>query len=202
MPDLIVSNDPIDPSTSGGNASPAPCKVEGIAAEAILDTDGVGIRAPSHNEGALLWELARDAGGLDLNSPYAYMMACRHFPNTSTIAEVYGRPAGFVMAHRVPARMDVLFIWQVAVLPEFRGLGIATRMFDSILERDANAGVRTLEATVTPSNTASSSLFSAFAKSRDAHLDVRTCFGADDFPDGQGHEGEDLYVISPITSIA
>ncbi|HEY9079982.1 diaminobutyrate acetyltransferase [Magnetovibrio sp.] len=202
MPDLIASNESIDPSTTSGNAAPAPSRVEGIAAEAILDTDGVGIRAPSHNEGALMWELARDAGGLDLNSPYAYMMACRHFPNSCAIAEIYGQPAGFVMAHRIPARNDVLFIWQVAVLPEFRGLGIAKRMFDSIVERDVNAGVRTIEATVTPSNTSSAALFSAFAKGRDAHLDIRSCFGADDFPEGQGHEAEDLYVISPITSIA
>jgi len=148
-----------------------------------------------------MWELARDAGGLDLNSPYAYMVAGRHFQSTCAIAEVYGKPAGFVMAHRIPSRPDVLFIWQVAVLPDFRGLGIAKRMFDNLLAREENAGVRTMEATVTSSNKASAALFAAFAKSRNAELDVRTGFTAADFPDGHGHEAEELYVIAPISDI-
>ncbi|MEQ9557501.1 MAG: diaminobutyrate acetyltransferase [Rhodospirillales bacterium] len=201
MPDQALTTEPSDPSTSNGGGSLAPYEAKVAATEALLDVDGVGIRAPSLGEGALMWELARDAGGLDLNSPYAYMVAGRHFQSTCAIAEVYGKPAGFVMAHRIPSRPDVLFIWQVAVVPDFRGLGIAKRMFDNLLAREANAGVRTMEATVTSSNKASAALFAAFAKSRNAELDVRTGFTAADFPDGHGHEAEALYVIAPISDI-
>lgn len=202
MPGEIFSTEPIDPSTSRGVGSLAPTKVAATATKTALDADGVGIRAPSPDEGALLWEIARDAGGLDLNSPYAYMMIGRHFQETCALALVHGKPAGFVMAHRIPTRPDVLFIWQVAVLPAFRGLGIAKRMFDDLLAREVNCGVRIMEATVTPSNESSAALFAAFAKSRNAELEIRTGFTAAEFPQGHGHEAEDLYVIAPVADIA
>ena len=37
--------------------------------EVLLDADGVAVRTALKDEGALLWQLARDAGGIDLNSP-------------------------------------------------------------------------------------------------------------------------------------
>ena len=104
MPDQALTTEPSDPATSNGGGSLTPIEVKVAATEAVLDVDGVGIRAPSLGEGALMWELARDAGGLDLNSPYAYMMAGRHFQSTCAIAEVYGKPAGFVLAHRITSR--------------------------------------------------------------------------------------------------
>tara|TARA_R110000772_G_scaffold73216_1_gene159412 strand:- start:44402 stop:45010 length:609 start_codon:yes stop_codon:yes gene_type:complete len=201
MSDQTLTTQLTNTSTTIVEGTFTPNEVKIPDTEALLDVDGVGIRAPSIGEGALMWELARDAGGLDLNSPYAYMMAGRHFQSTCAIAEVYGKPAGFVMAYRIPSRPDVLFIWQVAVLPDFRGLSIAKRMFDNLLAREENTGVRTMEATVTRSNKASAALFAAFAKSRNAELDVRTGFTAADFPDGHGHEAEDLYVIAPIADI-
>ncbi len=202
MTDLPLNSDTLRSTVVNGTPALAPVKIDSLPTEAVLDTSGVGVRAPSHNEGALLWEIADEVENLDLNSPYAYMESCRNFQSTCAIAEVYGKPAGFVMAHRIPSRPDVLFIWQVAVLPESQGLGIAKRMFNAILEREANAGVRTVEATVTPSNKASALLFKSFAKSRNATLEVSPGFAVDDFPDGHNHEPEDLFVISPIASIA
>lgn len=180
----------------------APPRDREAATEAVLDASGIGIRAPSHDEGALMWEIARAAETLDLNSPYAYMLQCRNFQSSCAIAELYGRPAGFVVAHRISDRPDVLFVWQIAVLADFRGFGIARRMLDDVLARAANAGVRTLEATVTPSNKASAALFASFSRSRGATLRVRSGFAAADFPPGLGHEAEDLYVIAPVAAVA
>lgn len=203
MPEMTeTTTDRGEPAINSGGSSFVPVKVECAATEAVLDSDGTGIRAPSYGDGALLWEITRQAGTLDLNSPYTYLMQCRNFQNTCAVAEVYGRPAGFVTAHRQPNRLDVLFVWQVAVLPEFRGLGIARRLLDEILSRDANAGVRVVEATVSPSNAASRALFTAFAKAKGATLTVQTGFKTGDFPAGQAHEPEELYVISPVAAIA
>ena len=166
--------------------------------EVLLDPDGVSVRGAIIDEGALLWELARDAGGVDLNSPYAYMMQCRNFHETCVVAEVFGAPAGFVTAHRLPERPQDLFVWQVAVLPEFRGLGIGKRMLDGLVERPACTGVRRLEATVTPSNKASEALFSAFAEARNAELDIAAGFSKDDFPDDEPQERERLFTVQPI----
>lgn len=169
--------------------------------EVLLDHDGVAVRTALEDEGALLWELARAAGGVDLNSPYAYMMQCRNFTDTCAVAEVFGTPAGFVTAHRVQGRPHVLFVWQVAVLPEFRGLGIARRLLEGLVDQPACAGVRKLEATVTPANKASKALFGAFAKTRGAALTVHTGFTAADFPDDARHDEERLFTIHPIHPI-
>jgi len=179
-----------------------PVRIDEVDTEAVLDADGVGIRAPSYDEGAVMWEIAREAGSLEVNSPYAYLLQCRNFQNTCAIAEVYGQPAGFVVTHRVPDRPAVLFVWQIAVLPDFRGMGIAKRLLDGVLGREANAGVRAVEATVTPSNKASAAFFASFAKSRGATLDVRPGFAAESFPGGHDHETEELYAIAPVASIA
>lgn len=169
--------------------------------EVLLDADGVAVRGVHTDDGALLWQLARDAGGVDLNSPYAYMMMCRNFTATSAVAEVFGRPAGFVMAHRLPTRPHVLFVWQVAVLPEFRGLGIAKRLLDGLVDQPDCLGVRKLEATVTPSNKASAALFARFAKARGAELDIRAGFAKDDFPADARHEEERLFTVQPVHPI-
>lgn len=195
--------------TAPDSRTPAPvgaknAKVSSLSmtdSEVLLDADGVAVRAVMQDEGALLWELARDAGGIDLNSPYAYMMQCRNFSDTCVVAEVFGTPAGFVTAHRVPGRAHTLFVWQVAVLPEFRGLGIARRLLDGLVEQPACVGVRTLEATVTPSNRASKALFAAFAKARGAALEIRPGFVADDFPVDERHEEERLFTLHPIHPI-
>ncbi|MBF0251051.1 MAG: diaminobutyrate acetyltransferase [Alphaproteobacteria bacterium] len=168
--------------------------------EAVLDGRGGAVRPVHPGDGALLWELARDAGGIDLNAPYAYMMTARNFAATCVIAEVYGKPAGFATAHRLPSRPDTLFVWQVAVLPEFRGLGLGRRLLDGLVALRGCAGVRVVEATVTPGNAASEALFTGFAKARGARLDIRAGFTEDDFPDDARHAAERLFVIHPIHS--
>lgn len=179
-------------------------KVSSLAvkdSEALLGVDGVAVRPALEDEGALLWELARDAGGVDLNSPYAYMMTCRNFAGTCVVGEIYGKPAGFVTAHRVQGRPDTVFVWQVAVLPDCRGFGIAKRMLDALMELPACAGARKLEATVTSSNTASEKLFRSFAKARGAELVVGAGFLEDDFPAQDRHEAERLFTIQPVHPI-
>jgi L-2,4-diaminobutyric acid acetyltransferase len=166
--------------------------------ETMLDPDGVAIRSTHKDDGALLWEIAHEAGGVDLNSPYAYMMQARNFSETCMVAEVYGTPAGFVTAHRVQGKPQVLFVWQIVTLPEFRGMRIAQRMLEALVDQPSCSGVRTLEATVTNSNKASEALFSKFAKSRGAELEISSGFGASDFPDEKRQDAERLFSIKPI----
>jgi len=170
--------------------------------EALLDANGVAVRTVMEAEGALLWELARDAGGVDLNSAYAYMMLGRNFSTTCAVVEVFGLPAGFVAAHRLPQRPDVLFVWQIAVVPEYRGLGLARRLLDGLVDLPGCVGVRKMEATVTPSNKASEALFTAFAKARGAALKIEGGFTKLDFPEDEQHEEERLFTIHPIHPIA
>ncbi len=155
---------------------------------------GISLRRPDLRDGAVLWRMAKDSGTLDLNSPYAYLMWCDHFAETSVLAEVDGWPAGFVIGFRPPEHPGVLFVWQVAVADEHQGLGLASRMLDALVER---CGAEAVEATVTPSNTASRKLFRALARRHGCECREEPRIEAEHFPD-QGHESEVLFHIGPI----
>ncbi len=155
------------------------------------------LRRPRLDDAAAIWQLIRDTGVLDLNSPYAYLLVCAHHAATSIVAEWRQSLVGFVSAYRLPERPEALFVWQVGVARGYRHAGLATRMLVKLLERPAAAGVRFVEATVTPSNEASRRLFQGFSHRLGASLEVAECFTRRHFPAGE-HEAEELFRIGPI----
>lgn len=156
-------------------------------------TAQVEFRRPTRADGADLWRLARDSGGLDLNSPYAYILWSDQFAKTSLIADVDGQAAGFVTGFLSPDNSDVLFIWQVAVASTHRGKGLAGRMLDALVDRLRPNAV---EATVTPSNSASQRLFRGFARRHGCACREEPYLEPKHFPD-RGHESEVLFHIGP-----
>lgn len=148
-----------------------------------------------------MWQMAKNSGGLDMNSPYCYLLMCTHFAETSMVAEIDGEPVGFVTAYRPPTHPDTIFVWQVAVSPKARRTGLARRMINGILESPACSSVRFLEATVTESNVASEGLFRSIADQLGANFDRSTIFEATDFPESSQdspHEAELLLRIGPF----
>lgn len=145
-----------------------------------------------------MWAMARDSGALDLNSPYAYVLAGEHFADTSVVAvDEHGRLVGFVTAYCPPSEPDAVFVWQVAVDPSQRGTGIGRRLLHEVVDRAAPRGARALTATVTPSNDASRRLFQAVARDRGADYEEQPLFDASLFP-GEGHEPEHRIRIGPV----
>jgi L-2,4-diaminobutyric acid acetyltransferase len=159
----------------------------------------VTLRPPRAADGAAMWRLARGTGVLDLNSPYAYLMACRWFPSSCVVAELAGEIVGFITGFRPQGRPEVLFIWQVGVDASARGRGIAGRMLDHLARAAAEPPVRHLETTITPSNQASDALFRSFARRHRATVEKSPCFAGSDFPTGD-HEPELLYRIGPLAT--
>lgn len=147
-----------------------------------------------------MWRIAR-AAGLDENSRYKYLLFCRDFAATSAVARWEGETVGFVTGYRRPDASDTLFVWQVGVLERVRGQGVAGRMLDFLVASTKERGVRSLEATVTPGNSASFALFEGLARRHGADVSRRVLFGADLFApdagegDGSGHEEEVLLRI-------
>ncbi|GAA3751907.1 diaminobutyrate acetyltransferase [Salinactinospora qingdaonensis] len=174
---------------------------EGARAALSVSSDGVRLGVPSLDDGRHLWELARDSG-LDVNSPYAYVMWCRDFAETTVVArDAQGRLRGFVTGYIRPGQSDTYFLWQVAVDGQFRGRRLARRMLDHIGDRIVSAGLTYLEATVTPDNTASRALFASFARDRGAEPVWTSLFEREHFPDSgtETHEPEELVRIGPLS---
>ncbi len=155
-------------------------------------------RRPEAQDGTRIWELVRDTGSLDLNSPYCYILLGDYFNDTCMIAEHEGEIVGFISAFRSPRNPETLFVWQVAVASSHRRQGIARTMLESILNQPACRGVRFIEATVSPSNIASRRLFLGFAEEKSIPSTVTVGYGADLFQDGTIHEDEPLFVIGPF----
>ncbi|HEY9328638.1 diaminobutyrate acetyltransferase [Streptomyces sp. PDY-4] len=164
------------------------------AAQADLQID-----RPTVADGAVLWRIAKDSKVLDLNSSYSYLLWCRDFAATSAVArDESGEPIGFVSGYLRPDSPRTLLVWQVAVDASYRGRGIAAALLDGLAARTAaEHGVDTVETTITPDNTASERLFTAFAGRHGALLEREVLFDAGHFPDGP-HDPEVLYRIGPL----
>ena len=163
------------------------------------DFETLAFRRPRVEDGPALWRLAREAGGLDVNSPYAYLLLGHLFADTCVLAEDGDGPAGFTSALLAPGRPETLFVWQVAVHPDRRRRGLAGRMLRHLLGRPACAGVRSVEATVTPGNGASRALFVRLAAEMGTSCRILPGFPRAVFPGG-GHEPEMLVRVGPWRS--
>lgn len=160
----------------------------------------VTVRAARPDDAPGLWRLARDSGGLDLNSPYAYALAGHHFGATSVVADTGGELVGFVVAYQPPSAPDEVFIWQVTVADSHRGAGLARRLIHEVAARGAARGATRLTASVTPSNQASRRLFAAVATDLDATVEEAPWIPIHHFPTEAGeHEPEHLLVIAPLS---
>lgn len=108
---------------------------------------------------------------------------------------------GFVAAYVPPTKPDTIFVWQIGVSSHCRGRGLAGRILQELFERVRLQGVRFLEATVTPSNRPSLSLFRAFARNNDAPCSEEPLFSRDLFPPDTSHDSEILLRIGPLTGV-
>jgi len=125
-------------------------------------------------------------------------MWSKYFNKTSIIAENENDEViGFVSGFLQPESPDTLFVWQVAVDPNYRGNGLATTLIEQLLNKLQSEGVCYLEATVTPSNIPSSNLFKGIANKFDTNCTIFECFSKEQFPD-QSHEPEMTYRIGPL----
>jgi L-2,4-diaminobutyric acid acetyltransferase len=154
-------------------------------------------RAASVADGAGLWELARQTG-LDLNSPYSYLMLGKFFGQTCLVAEEDGRIVGFVSAFRPPQESETIFVWQIGVADSQRGKGVGSALLRELLECEGCRGVRYLAATVTATNLPSQRLFRGVARNLGTSCEVTDCFLEHLFPAGSGHEAERLFRIGPL----
>ncbi|MCO6440791.1 MAG: diaminobutyrate acetyltransferase [Nitrococcus mobilis] len=155
------------------------------------------MRQPDVNDGGGIWRVVKESNVLDLNSSYLYLLLAKDFAETCVIAELSGDVVGFVTGYRPPARPEVLFLWQIGILPSMQGRGLGKRLVTSFLQSPGAQGATLLETTVTPSNAASRALFLAIARQLGVECRISPCFSASQFPD-PGHEEEELYRIGPL----
>ncbi|MFA4835492.1 MAG: diaminobutyrate acetyltransferase [Dehalococcoidia bacterium] len=157
-----------------------------------MNEQQIKLRHPNFSEGLPIFRLIRSCPPLDLNSAYYYYILCRDFRDTCVVAEAEGRVVGFISAYLKPRQPDCLFVWQVAVDPEFRGRQIASGMLEWLVKQ---VQIRIMETTVSPSNKPSQALFRGFSQRHQASLETSEFLRPDHFDD-PSHEGEILFTIT------
>ncbi|GAF11532.1 L-2,4-diaminobutyric acid acetyltransferase [Bacillus sp. JCM 19046] len=164
----------------------------------MAQTPVLTLEKPTVEDGAAMWQLAEESS-LDSNSSYKYIMMCEYFDETCIVAKEDDELVGFITGFIPPKQPDTLFIWQVGVAESQRGKGLALDLLLTLCERHACEAVNYVEATVTPSNIASQSLFKKLARTRGTSCRITDCFGEELFPD-ENHEEEKTFRIGPLKS--
>ncbi len=152
------------------------------------------LRKPEVEDGAQIWELVRSCRPLDENSMYCNLIQADHFRDTCVVAELDGEILGWISGHMIP-NADTFFVWQVAVSPKARGLGLGRRMLANLIARDECCGVSALQTTITKDNDASWALFNSFARTIGGDLTDEPYFHRDAHFDGQ-HDTEHMVTIA------
>lgn len=165
----------------------------------LSGSESILLRPPVLADGLAVHGLVQRCPPLDENSSYCNFLQCSHFADTSVAAESGQELVGFVSGYIVPQRPDSLFIWQVAVAEEARGLGLASRMLSHIIDRPSCSEVRYLETSITQENQASWALFGSWANKRSAEFQSSPWMDKDRHFAGQ-HESEALVRIGPFNA--
>lgn len=159
--------------------------------------ESIVLRRPILEDGMGVYRLVESCPPLDANSSYCNLLQCSHFSATSVAAELAGSLVGFVSGYIVPDRGDTLFVWQVAVSKNARGVGLASRMLSEILTRQECKAVEYIETTITQDNQASWALFEGLAKKLSVNL--KTSDWMDKTAHFSGlHDSETLVRIGPF----
>lgn len=154
---------------------------------------------PSRGDGALMWRLAAESEGLETNSEYAYHLFAAFFADTCLVAERDGEAAGFILGFRPPRDPETLFVWQIGVDARQRGRGVARAMLTQLSGRCYDAGVRYVEASISPDNIPSQRTFHAYQEQQQTECQESPLFPADWFTGD--HEPEMRYRIGPIDRV-
>lgn len=171
-------------------------------ADASAAADAVDLRTPRSTDGMAIHSLVERCKPLDENSLYCNLLQASHFRDTSVVAEgPDGELLGFISGYLLPERDDTLFVWQVAVSADARGMGLGKKMLRKLVERNPEQAISYLHTTVTPDNEASWGMFRSFAKDLDAPLETTVMFASDVHFRGE-HDDEVLLQIGPFDTSA
>lgn len=152
------------------------------------------LRKPTSEDGSAIWDLVRSCKPLDENSMYCNIVQAEHFSDTCVVAELEGDIVGWISGHMIPNE-DALFVWQVAVSPKARGLGLGRRMLEHLIGREACAEANQLNTTITKDNEASWALFRSFAKHVGGDLSDEAHYKREEHFDGK-HATEHMVTIT------
>jgi len=132
---------------------------------------------------------------LDLHTPFTYWVLSEYFNNTCLVLEDEGSIVGYAGGMKSTSVENVFYLWQIGLLPNYRGKGFFSALLDKIIEEVKKLGCDYLEFSVLSDNHQSINAFTNYAKKKGLPIGKR---GNLTFYDKLTNEEckEDIYRIS------
>lgn len=118
------------------------------------------IRSVTPDDCVLLRNLAKHCEPLDLHTHYTYWILCSQFSKQCFILLFDDKPAGFITSVTGNGRV---FVWQIGLLPEYRGKGLSEKLISSVFSFAQSKGMN-LGVSIDEQNKASYNSFNKYCK--------------------------------------
>jgi L-2,4-diaminobutyric acid acetyltransferase len=128
------------------------------------------IRVSEPGDAGALYHLAARLAPLTVHTPYTYWVLCTYGVGHCFLAIKDSEPVGFVTGFLSSAQPYVMLVWQVGVVPELRGTGLADRLLDRLAEAARAEGAVRIDATIAEKNSSAKAAFERLAKRVDSRL--------------------------------
>lgn len=151
----------------------------------------ITIRNVEKTDNALLRHLAKQCPALDLHTQYTYWVNTYYFNKSSFILEDDGKPIGYIMTLNTP---DVIFIWQIGIIKEYRGKGLSYKLISAVMEY-AKSINKPIEVTIASSNKSSFNAFKSAALKQNLKMIKSDVINIIDLDDDTFSENEIKYII-------
>jgi len=153
------------------------------------------IRSLESRDIAAVRELIDYCKPLDLHTPFTYWILSEYFNNTCLVLEDEDIIVGYTGGMKSSSMEGVFYLWQIGLMPDYRGKGYFSMLLDKIIEKVKSLNCNYLEFSVLSDNYQSINAFSNYAKKKGLPIVKR---GSLSFYDKLTDEEckEDIYRIS------
>lgn len=114
---------------------------------------------PSDHDYVEIHEFIVGMDGLEQYPVHFYKIMVHYFGNSFFLVRQEHRIVGLAWGITSQKNKDIFFLWQIGVLPEFRGRNIARLLMDKVIEFAAEQSCKKIHTTTEPSNVPSWKLF-------------------------------------------
>ena len=154
----------------------------------------MNIRPMEEKDIAQVRELVNHCRPLDLHTAFTYWILANYFNNTCLVMEDKCEIVGYTGGMKSSAKEGVFYLWQIGILPEYRGKGFFGLLLEKVMEAAKKSGCKILQFSVLPDNWQSLGAFSSFSKKKGIPM-IKT--GSIEFYDSLENEEfeEDIYEI-------
>ncbi len=155
--------------------------------------ENIKIRNVCDGDSELLQKLASECPPLDVHTPYTYWVIARFFGKNSFIAEIDGKPLGYITSVE---NGEETLVWQIGIKKEVRGSGLAYLLIDKVIAPAIAAG-RKVYVSIDRSNAPSNGAFSSYCRKNGLILKNLKTVALRSVTDADFYECEDLFLIEP-----